>query len=139
VAATERNGTLLGQACERQREEFDHYSSVVERLAASAERRAARHPSATGGDKATRRSAYDDSLRTLPRPSQTAIDSLAVTLATTTAAIDSSGHFSVRSVPRGAYYLVMPGIGWWGVDGKQWPAHTRILMHDMQDACSAIG
>ena len=141
VAATGQNGALLGEACRHQQEQLDQYRSEVARLigAASARERHVAGPARSSDDTAVIHSPFRDSLRAMRHTSGAVVDSLAVTLALKTAVIDSSGHFSVRSIPRGAYYLVMPGVGWWGVDGKQWPAHASIRLDDMKDACSAVG
>lgn len=141
VPATSRNGTLLGDACRHQGEDFDRYRAEVARLSANrfARSHGVRPVSQGGRAAAALRTTYDDSLTLIPRPSQVGVDSLAMKLSVKTAVIDSSGHFSFGSLRRGPYYLVIPGIGWWGVDGKQWPVHLTIRMDDMQDACSAIG
>jgi hypothetical protein len=118
VPATMENGAALGAVCKDERAAFDRYRSEVARL------RSAR---------------FHDSLRAIPRPSGTAVDSVAIRLSVKAATIDASGHFGFGRLPRGAYYLVLPGAGWWGVDGKRWPVHVTKLIDDLGLACSIIG
>lgn len=118
IPATLANGTVLGDACKTQRDAFDRYRGEVARLGSI-------H--------------HDDSLRSIPQPTGSAVDSAAIRRSVRAATIDSSGHFAFGHLSRGAYYLVVPNAGWSGVDGRQWPIHVTILIDDLQDACSVIG